>query len=123
MGEYRIEERGRRCLECGDEMVEGRSDRKFCCTSCKNAYNNRRSHELRAVRIRVGAILERNHDILLKLLSMGLKSMDIVSLTRMGFNTHYCTSSEKVLSHEIRWCYDVRYSISATRIFGIEREK
>jgi len=30
----------KKCLECGED-IKGRSDKKFCCDYCRNAYNNK----------------------------------------------------------------------------------
>jgi len=29
-----------RCIQCGNEIVSGRPDRKFCCDKCKNVWQN-----------------------------------------------------------------------------------
>lgn len=121
MKQYVIKEIAERhCLECGDELV-GRTDKKFCSFECKNRYNNLRSHKLRATKNSVNSILERNYDILTHLLNMGMTSLDLVSLTRMGFNPAYNTSSTRAGCHAELWCYDIRYCLSDSRLFKLER--
>ncbi|MCQ2139837.1 MAG: hypothetical protein MJZ09_05640 [Bacteroidales bacterium] len=121
MKEYVIKEsHERRCLECGDEL-DGRADMKFCSCECKNRYNNRRSHRQRATRNKINSILEKNHDILDGLLRMGVRSLDLVSLTRMGYVMMYNTASTRTRGRAELWCYDIRFCLSETRIFNIER--
>ena len=35
----------RKCLECGDEIIDGRIDKKFCMDICRMAYNHRLREE------------------------------------------------------------------------------
>ncbi|MCQ2141304.1 MAG: hypothetical protein MJY83_03035 [Bacteroidales bacterium] len=121
MKEYVINDtHERRCLECGDEL-EGRADMKFCSSECKNKYNNRRSHRRRATRYKVNSILEKNHEVLESLLRLGVHSMDLVSLSRMGYNIMYHTASTRARSHAELWCYDIKFCLSENRIFKLEK--
>ena len=54
-----------RCLECGDKISYGRSDKKFCCEDCKNRHHNHKVRSSRSVKRRVVSALERNYDILI----------------------------------------------------------
>lgn len=60
----------RHCLECG-HILKGRTDKKFCDDTCRNAYNNRRiGKEERIVR-RINNILSKNRRILASLIPQG----------------------------------------------------
>lgn len=122
--EYKVNEDGKKlCLECGDAIEYGRHDKKFCCDACKNRYNNRRVHDFRAEKYRVHSALERNHEVLDKLIKMGLTSMDLPSLERMGYNPMYMTSTSRSRSYDECWCYDIRFRISGRKVYAIERMK
>ena len=86
------ESRGR-CLECGDVLPYGRSDMKFCCSSCKNRYHYARVGHLKGVRLRTIGALDRNHEILDALLKRGVTSINIPDLGQMGYRFDCVTSS------------------------------
>lgn len=122
MSHYTVKERYTvECLECGNEIKYGRSDRKFCCDKCKNLYHNRMTHQRRSVQLRVLGALEKNYEILSRLLSAEITSVSIGDLSQTGFNKEIMTSYHKVGSHDEFRCYDIKYYCSATRIFNIER--
>ena len=109
------------CLECGGEISYGRRDRKFCCAECKNLYHNRQHHYRRSVHLHITGALEKNYDILNRLLKAGITSVNLGDLAQMGYNIEYMTSYHKVGGHSEYRCFDIRYFCSATRIFNIER--
>ena len=91
-----------RCLECGDRIEYGRQDKKFCCETCKNRYNNRRARGSRGIKVKVLSALEKNHNILERVLKLGLDNISVAELRQMGFNFDYVTSYHKVmLRHHI----------------------
>lgn len=110
-----------RCLECGDVIRYGRPDRKFCCDSCKNRYNNRRTRSSRVMKLRVINSLEKNHMILSHLLKMGIDSIEITSLKQLGFSFDYMTSYRKYRGHAEIWCFDIRMVVTETKVKSIER--
>ena len=120
--EYRKlnEERGR-CLECGDPIRYGRQGRKFCSPQCKNSYNNRKGRDSRNVRSRVRNALDKNYAILRSLVRMHVESIDLLSLTAMGFNENLVTSYSKSRCHTLYMCYDIKYFKSDMRIYSIEK--
>lgn len=118
--EYKRTERKASCLECGHEFY-GRPDRKFCSQTCKNHYHNRKSHSVRAVRVRILNALEKNYAILEKLLRLDIHSLDIQDLAQMGFRPDYFTSFRKVGKHCECRCFDIRYFRMPARICRIER--
>lgn len=109
------------CLQCGDRIVYGRSDKKFCSDSCKNRYNNQRHHYIRSVRLRILGTLDRNYSILEKLLQLGIHSITLGDLAQMGYNKEFVTSWHKVRGHDEFRCFDIKYCCSGSRIFQLER--
>lgn len=110
-----------RCLECGDDITYGRSDRKFCCEHCKNKYNNRKIRSIRSARIKVNSAIDRNYRILDDLLKKGISSIGILDILSMGYSLEYMTSCLRSRYHQEFRCYDIRYQMSERRVFGIER--
>lgn len=117
------EEHHARCLECGDEIGYGRTDRKFCSLSCKNRYNNRKNQDSRRTKLKVLNALNRNHEILDGLLKMGMTEMNISDLKHLGFDTDYMTSCYRTRGHTEFCCFDIRYHVTPTRITSIFRMK
>ncbi len=109
------------CLECGGEIVYGRSDRKFCSPRCKNRYHNRLHHYRRSVKLMVTSTLERNYEILDRLIKADVTSVSLGDLSQMGFNRDFMTSFHKVSGHEEYRCYDIKFYCTSTRIFNIQR--
>lgn len=109
------------CLECGDEIVYGRKDRKFCSDGCKNTYHNRRYHYSRSLRLRILGILDRNYSVLEKLLRLKISSISIGDLAQLGYNKEFVTSYHKVGGHDEYRCFDIKYCCSSSKIFRIER--
>jgi len=120
---YEIEERAHRhCLECGHEIHYGREDKKFCSSKCRNDYHNKKAHDHRAVQARVSAILNKNYSILRNIIISGQSAADIGQLIQWGFNPEFMTANRKALNRNQCWCYDVRYQMTATKIWNIEYE-
>ena len=116
---YKIEdmEHPLNCLCCGDPIPYGRPDRKFCSTRCKNRWHNRRRYPSREiVEQRVIRILEQNHAILDRLLRLGIRSLDRMTLLNLGYNPNYVTSYRKTGVHHQYACFDIHYEQTPTRI-------
>lgn len=111
------------CLECGGRIEYGRKDRKFCCPECKNAYHNRQHHYRRSVQLYISGALERNYDILNRLLKADITSVSLGDIAQMGFNMEYMTSFHKAGVHTEYRCFDIRYFCSPTKVYNIERVK
>lgn len=105
------------CLQCGELIVYGRQDRKFCCTACKNKYHNQRIYPVRGRTARhVLRVLDNNRGILVKLMRMGIRSMDRMTLSHLGFDDHFMTSCQKRKGHLVYTCLDVVYEMTPSRI-------
>lgn len=81
----------KQCLECGD-TIRGRSDKKFCTDSCRNAYNNRVNNYTNKTIKRVNHILRKNRRILESLNPDGKNTVHGSMLRDKGFNFKYFTN-------------------------------
>lgn len=121
--EYNADRRESKCLECGDTIEYGRQDRKYCCTSCKNRFNNRRTRGSRAAKARIMNALEKNYSILERLVKLGMTSMSTAQLRQMGFCFDYVTSYHKVRRHDEYCCFDISVTVMSSRVISIMRMK
>ena len=112
---------GKRCLECGDVLPYGRRDMRFCSTSCKNRWHYQKNGNLKGLRMKTIGAIDRNYSILESLLESGISSIDIPDLGQMGYNFDCVTSYHKVRNHDEYRCYDIKYYMSGSRIFKLER--
>lgn len=120
--EYEIIDESRSaCLECGEPIIYGRTDKKFCCEGCKNRYNNRRTRNSRNMKLRIWNALEKNHRILEGLIKTGIATVRLPDLASLGFNAEYSTAFHKVGNHREFRCFDIVYYLSESRIFGIRK--
>lgn len=109
------------CLECGDALPYGRADKKFCSVKCKSRYNYVSVRVLENMKASVKRALNRNHDILEQLIEQGVASIDIPDLVQMGYKPDCITSYHKVRNHNEYRCYDIKYYMSESRVFGISK--
>ena len=116
-----VESEGRECLECGQEILYGRSDKKFCSEECKNRYHNRKGNEFVRVHSKTMRILDNNYRILSRCLEQGQTSVDLGDAILWGFNPDYLTGIfRNKIKTELR-CYDIKYYRSESRLYHIER--
>lgn len=111
------------CIECGHAIEYGRQDKKFCSVDCKNRYNNKKNCDVRSIHSRIRGILDKNYKVLDKLVKLNVTAMDLGDIVQWGFNPEYATSFRKVRRHNEYRCFEIKYYISATRIYNIERNK
>ncbi|MDE6872617.1 MAG: hypothetical protein K2J62_10930 [Bacteroidales bacterium] len=110
-----------RCLECGDSIKYGRQDRKFCCDTCKNRFNNRRTKDVRTIKTRILHILDRNHSILARLIRLNVTSLTVGELRQLGFDFDYVTSYHKTRRHDEYGCFDINVVIMSSKVISITR--
>lgn len=112
-----------KCLQCGNDMGYGRSDRKFCCEVCKNRYNNNRRYVHIAFKEKVNRNLEKNYSLLNSLVKMGIDQIPLAEAQSMGFNPHLVTAITRIGRRPTYHysCYDISFKISESRIFNIQR--
>ena len=119
---YKIEtEQTARCLECGKEIVYGRTDKKFCSSSCKNRFHNKLVKDSHSYRNKVANALGRNYEILARLIKEQCNTADLGDLVQWGFNLEYCTGYRKVRGHDEYRCFDIKYLRTPSRIFNISK--
>ncbi len=107
------------CLECGDVIRYGRTDKKFCCEDCKVKHYNQLAKSGRMFRRKVLASLDRNYHILDELLRSGNDKAELISLTARGFVPGIVTSCRKSGSHIQYGCYDIVYIMTPTKVYSI----
>ena len=80
-----------RCLYCSSTFV-GRTDKKFCTTKCKNAYNYQAQLQKKQTYQAIDTILHQNHRILNHLLNNQQKRIVYRNqLAILGFQFNYHT--------------------------------
>ncbi|MGM9742789.1 MAG: hypothetical protein ACI3ZC_06995 [Candidatus Cryptobacteroides sp.] len=109
------------CLECGSVMYGGRPDRKYCCESCKNRYNNKRAQGIRNLKLRIRNSLDRNYDILSVLVRNNVTHVDRAELAMKGFRPEFVTSHTRTPRHDCCCCYDIAYCLTPTRLINLRR--
>ena len=110
-----------RCLECGDEIVYGRKDKKFCSDECRHKHHNDNHRSCRHYKRMVGAILDRNHEILEELVRAGIKAIWVADAIAMGYNPAYVTSYRKHGKRSMCHCYDICYVATDNRMTSISK--
>jgi len=111
----------RLCLECGDAIEYGRVTKKFCCEECRNRYHYKLNRNYRNTHLRVSRVLEKNHEVLERLLEMSVVSIGLEELAGLGFDPSYMTACRKEGPHIEYRCYDIKYYKSDRRIYSLER--
>ncbi len=109
------------CLECGNVIRYGRTDKRYCCDECKIKHNNDTSRAGRVYRTKVLRMMDRNYEILDELVRSGTDSADLSELLAAGFVPGIVTSYRKQGKHDVYTCYDIRYIMTHTRIYSIEK--
>ena len=109
------------CLECGDRIKYGRTDKKFCCDECRNKNFYERERQGRVFRRRILKTLSRNYEILEGLLRADVETAEMISILAMGFSPSIMTSCRKCGRHYECGCFDIRYIMTDTRIYSISK--
>ncbi len=107
------------CLECGNVIRYGRTDKKFCCEECKTRHHNHIAKAGRSYRNKILATLNRNYEILEEVLKSGAESADLIGLMAMGFVPGVVTSYRKEGKHDVYTCFDIKYIMTRTRVYSI----
>lgn len=110
-----------RCLACGEQIRYGRTDKKYCCERCRNRHHNSMMKDSRAFRRRTLSILSRNYNILEEFAKSGIRSVDISDLLQRGFVPGVVTSYRKVRKHDVYCCFDIKYIMTETRVYGMSK--
>ncbi|MDY0090657.1 MAG: hypothetical protein RBR78_09860 [Flavobacteriaceae bacterium] len=98
------------CLECGEKII-GRSDKKFCNDSCRNAYNNKQNKDTSNLMRNINNKLRKNYRILSEHnFTDGKAKTTTQKLSTNSFDFTYFTHI-KVYKNgaEYRFIYDIGY--------------
>ena len=117
----RTEEGTPRCLECGDEIVYGRKDKKFCSEECRHRHHNDNHRSCRQYKRMVNAILEKNYGILEELVVSGVESIWVADAIALGYNPAYVTSYRRHGKRSMCHCYDICYVTTDNRMTSISK--
>jgi hypothetical protein len=79
------------CLECSDKLI-GREDKKFCCDSCRNSYNNKINKDSTNYMRNINNKLRKNYRILSNLNPEGKTKTTRTKLLSKGFDFEFITS-------------------------------
>lgn len=110
-----------RCLECGDKISYGRTDKKFCSDECKNRHHNHKCRSERFVKRKTISILEKNYEILEEYVKAGVDSVLLSEVLILGFNPAYLTSLIRGKHHDIYSCFDITYVMTPSRLCTISK--
>lgn len=120
--EYKISSRKTSlCLECGDKIRYGRTDKKFCCDDCRMKYHHEQVRHSKMYKRRILAALTRNYEILENLLKSDMDSADLFELEGLGFIPGVVTSYRKVNKHDEYTCFDIKYIMTPSRVTSIKK--
>ncbi|MGM1430270.1 hypothetical protein ACS126_13505 [Sphingobacterium lactis] len=114
----------KRCIEC-TEPIYGRSDKKFCNDSCRNAYNNKLNSTNYNILRDINNHLRRNRRILQELL--GEEKMTKVKrhkLMKFGYSFQYHTHNlTTAKGHDYTFCYEYGFLEIEEDLFLIVKSK
>jgi hypothetical protein len=80
------------CQQC-QTPIKGRSDKKFCSTTCKNTFNNAQKIATLEITAEIDGYLHQNRTILSQLMGASKKEIfDRLVLVRAGFHFDYMTN-------------------------------
>ena len=106
--------------------IQGRSDKLFCSTGCKNEYHIRLRQVTRQATRKIDSILHRNRSILLEIMGKNStqKKIPRITLDKKKFNFSYITSYHinnqgKTVNH----VYDFSWMIFSDEEVLIRRKK
>lgn len=108
------------CLECKADF-RGRTDKKFCSDSCRNAFHNRLNRDSNNLVRTVNNRLRKNYRILQHMTSEGgCAPVHRVSLTDRGFDFDSITRLKTSRKGEPCYCvYDLGYIAQGKDCFKI----
>ena len=112
------------CHYCEASLV-GRSDKRFCNSACRNAFNNAKRITTFSVIKAVNKTLLKNFNILNQAWLCGEIELSKSALIKRGYNTNYFTSIQYLgKGVEYVFCYDIGYSlINENTIRILKKEK
>lgn len=111
------------CMECGATLF-GRSDKKFCNDSCRNAHYNKTHRTQSNYMRKVNRILSRNRIILNELNPNETTKVTRKRLLSEGFNFDYFTNVYQTKTGKVYYfCYDQGYLDLGDDMFALVVKK
>lgn len=108
------------CIQCGKELPPtGRPDRKFCSKDCKNKFHNCQRHHYLLREELEGAVLRAldiNHSILSRLYRMGVKSVELSTLSQLGYDPRFVTSYYCLGRRRYFTLFDLQFEMTPSQI-------
>ena len=100
------------CLACG-EIINGRSDKKFCSDQCRNAYNNELNSDANNYVRVINNALRKNRRVLSEVLGENDKiKISKEKLNSKGFSFNFYTSMfQSKTGNTYYFCYEYGYMI------------
>ena len=97
------------CIECG-ELFIGRSDKRFCSTECRSAFNNKLNADDNKIVRNTNNALRKNRRILQELNPTGKVTVHKNKLLEKGFSFTYFTSIYTTKTgNNYYYCYEYGY--------------
>lgn len=96
------------CLEC-QEVLHGRSDKKFCGDYCRNSHNNKLNSETNKTIRKINKRLKKNYTILKNNYINKQKVHTKTELINLGFDFNYITGIEINNRKKCYLLYDIGY--------------
>jgi len=98
-----------KCLNCSETFI-GRSDKKFCCVQCRNAFNNKIKRQNEKLIFDINKILRRNRKILKQFNPEGKTTIRTEYLRKLDFDFRYHTHTYTTKNNnEYHFCYEYGY--------------
>lgn len=99
----------RHCLLC-QNVLFGRSDKKFCDDHCRNEFHNEKARKVSSHTRPINRILQRNRRILMQFHSKFQHKVTRQQLSTAGFNFDYFTHIKRLKDGKSQiFCYDQGY--------------
>lgn len=99
------------CLMCKEKIIQGRSDKKFCCDHCRVQYNNSHQRKEEQNIKHINSILRKNRSILKKLNPVGKTTVRKELLTENDFDFRFYTHTYNTESDmKYYFCYEFGYT-------------
>ncbi len=99
------------CPEC-NEVLRGRTDKKFCSDSCRSMFHNRLKSQQSEVQKMIEGRLRKNRKILMGLynnIASDLKLVPLKYVENLGFTFNFYTHIEHDTQKQMIFCFEYGY--------------
>lgn len=112
------------CLDC-NEVIKGRTDKKFCDDQCRSNYNNKLKSETCGIVKTIDQILKKNRKIIEKLTPEGKSKVSLKKILDAGFNINYHTHLYHTKTgNTYTFCYEFGYlSLDNDMVLLVKRDE